>query len=242
MNKYAFIVTSAINSRFGIFNPTERLTQTLDTIASIKAKAPESPIFLLDMCGDKLLPEQKDQLLVQVTGLTEFYENKDVQNIYKIDNHDIVKNLTEMLCFREFIGYAIENQLFNDRRRIFKVSGRYILSDGFSLAEYDDPKYDECLVFAKRRISQFPTTITGNKPNDNFQYMSRLWSYAANIQSLVYFAYDYMIKDMVQRVNLGGYIDIEHLLYKYMRRDLIIERDVVGLKGQIAPNGMSVED
>ena len=38
MIKHAFIVTSAINSKFGVFKPEDRLTQTIDTIKSIKNK------------------------------------------------------------------------------------------------------------------------------------------------------------------------------------------------------------
>ena len=36
--KHAFVVTSAVNSKFGVFKPEQRLQQTIDTINSIKSK------------------------------------------------------------------------------------------------------------------------------------------------------------------------------------------------------------
>ena len=49
--KHAFVVTSAINSKFGVFSPEQRLTQTLDTIKSIKAKLPTAKIFVMECCN-----------------------------------------------------------------------------------------------------------------------------------------------------------------------------------------------
>ena len=40
--KNLFLVTSAINSRFGVFNPEKRLEDTLKTINSIKERAVQS--------------------------------------------------------------------------------------------------------------------------------------------------------------------------------------------------------
>ena len=51
VNKYAVIVTSAINTKFGVYSSDQRLAQTLDTIASIRTRIPGCTIFLLEISG-----------------------------------------------------------------------------------------------------------------------------------------------------------------------------------------------
>src|SRR5258708_4909706 len=96
--KNLFLVTSAIRSRFGVFDPAKRLEDTIGTIKSIQNRAPGEPIIVLEMCGDVISDEEREVIKENVTGLVEFGTMPDVQNIYKIDNWDIVKNMTEMLC------------------------------------------------------------------------------------------------------------------------------------------------
>ena len=49
--RHAFIVTSAINSKFGVFTPDQRLEQTLGTITSIKNKIPSAKVVVMECCG-----------------------------------------------------------------------------------------------------------------------------------------------------------------------------------------------
>lgn len=244
--RYTFLVTSAINSKFGIFDPEKRLTDTLKTVESIKKQAPLCPIIILEMCGDPLKDDQKEKILKEVTGMVEFGHDPEVQEIYKINSQDIVKNLTEMLCCHKFFDYANTNQIFRDQRRVFKVSGRYELTDNFNLSRYNEKNLDNSFCFSTKRSSQFTPEITGIDANKNFQYMSRLWSFPANKIAFVANAYRNMGMHMVNRLNQRGYIDIEHLLYQHffcnIEEKTITEFEIVGIKGAIAPNGMIVED
>ena len=51
-----------------------------------------------------------------------------------------------------------------------------------------------------------------------------------------------IIENMFATYNAGKYIDVEHSMAKYIPKDRLVELDVVGLQGNIAPNGMMIID
>jgi len=236
----AFIVSSAINSRFGMFSPDERLQDTLGTVDSIRQRAPGAAIYLLDMCGDGLQPAQTEALSAQVTRLYDYSGLPDVQAIYKVPNPDVIKNLTEMTCFHHFLH--AQEALLGKVDRIFKLSGRYRLDERFCWSDVGDSQHRGRIVFSGRRASQFAPETTGNDPAANFQYMSRLWSFDGCLLGTVRSAYGQMVERMVERLNAGGYIDIEHLLYRFMPQELVAFRIPMGVSGRLAPNAMEIRE
>ena len=57
-----FIVTSACNVNYGIFDTDQRFNQTIDTINSIKYFCPNSKIILLEASPITLSKEKQDIL------------------------------------------------------------------------------------------------------------------------------------------------------------------------------------
>ena len=47
---------------------------------------------------------------------------------------------------------------------------------------------------------------------------------------------------MAQRVAVGGYADIEHVLYKFLPAELVTEIPELGVEGSIAPNGAAIRN
>lgn len=231
--KTAFIVTSAINTRFGVFDPTARMLQTMDTIKSIKAKVPDAYIILLEMAGAPLLDDRKALLQKEVNLILDYSSDKIVQGIYENPNWDVVKSSTELMCFGNALR-AIEPYV-SKCDRIFKLSGRYVLNDNFDINNYTNNK----IVFAKRRPSQFPSTVTGGVTE---QYMSRCWSFPTTMYNDVYHQFLQMKEHMTKIVNAGGYIDIEHLLFKFTPPDRVLEIGTVGVEGRLGPNGVRIND
>lgn len=233
--KPAFIVTSAINTKFGVFSSEERLAQTLDTIKSIRIRVPDPVIFLVEMSAVPLTKEQKDILQASVDAVVDCSADGTVQEIYKSDNWDIVKNLTEILCFGETL--PLIEQYVGNCDRIFKVSGRYLLNENFLTNAYD--AYPDKIVFARRRTSQFSPLTTGGATE---QYMSRCWSFPTSELRNVTEMFKEMRTSMVDRVQAGGYIDIEHLLFQKVDPTRVVELDTIGVEGNIGPNGNFVKD
>ena len=68
-----FLVSSAINTKFGVFDSLNRIRQTLDTISSIRRSVNNVKIILLEMAAIPLTEEQKlifssevDEIMIHV--------------------------------------------------------------------------------------------------------------------------------------------------------------------------------
>lgn len=232
----SFIVTSAINTKFGVFSIDERTEQTLMTIKSIKDKV-ESPNIIVMECSGEKVPDSIFKTIESqcdtYIGLSEWEEVTDIYN--STDNWDIVKNATEMLCFTKVLEIIKEQNLISDGR-VFKISGRYYLTDDFNISDYDSV---DKIVLKKRVQSQFDPQITGDVTS---QFMSRLWSFPYKDIDYIEDTYANMLSYMSDRLVAGGYADIEHCLFKCLDHSKLVEFDKVGISGKLGPNGTSIND
>lgn len=233
-----FILSSAINSRFGKFNPAERLQQTLDSVDSIKQQFPDAKIAVVEMTGVPLQEEQARAIQAKVNYFFDYTKEQAVIDIYNsTDNWDIVKNTTEVMCFVNALTALTDQKVLDQFDRIYKMSGRYLLTDNCRAVDYEQLK--DRIVVLERKGSQFPPDVTGGM---QYQYMSRLWSWPATVTDQVIDAYNEGFMAMAQRYSDGGYFDIEHMLYAYLPKELVTEVPRVGLRGLLGPNGVAIED
>lgn len=72
--------------------------------------------------------------------------------------------------------------------------------------------------------------------------MSRLWSWPADQTQTVIDTYQEGLVFIAEVFASGGYCDIEHMLFKFLPANLVTEVDLVGVRGNIAPNGMAIRD
>jgi hypothetical protein len=235
--KLGFLITSAINTRFGVFDTSTRLQQTLDTVASIKSRCKDPHITLIEMAAIPLTDEQRAILKSHAHVLIEFANDDVVKQISKSDNWDIVKNMTEMFCFRHALKLMQGSDFYKDIDRFVKVSGRYKLNTDFK--ESVMKKAGDRVVFASRRKSQFQPHVTKGVTE---QFMSRCWSFPAKDLESVEKMYEAMLNHMQQVLGQGGYIDIEHLLFTYSTLFALYEVKKIGVEGNIGPNGALVRD
>jgi len=233
-----FILSSAINSKFGKFTPAERLQQTLDSIASVKQRWPSADICVVEMTGVPIPEEQIQIINAQTDYFFDCTREPEVIDIYNsTDNWDIVKNTTEVMCFTNVLTKLLETGAIAEYDRVFKMSGRYLLTENFDPAYYES--VTDRIVMLERKHSQFPPEVTGGK---QFQYMSRLWSWPADVTEQVVDAYNDGFVAMAERYAEGGYFDIEHMLFAYLPQNLVTEIPRVGLRGLLGPNGVAIED
>ena len=237
--KHCFVVTSAVNSKFGVYSPAARLQQTLTTLTSIKSYIPDAKIIVMECTGTPLTESQSDLLEERSDLLIDFSEDAEVQAIYNsTDNWDIVKNSTEILCFGKTLRLCLEDGDFDGCDRIHKMSGRYVLGSEFypTIPLYTEHK--DRIIIGEKYKSQFPLELTGIE----LQYMARLWSWPANITERIVKVYEDSLNYIAERVANNGYADIEHVLYKFLPADLVTELPVLGVEGSIAPNGHPVKN
>lgn len=236
MIKHCFLVTSAVNSKFGIYSPEERLAQTVITLQNIRFKVPGAKIVVMECAGTPITDSQSKALEDNSDLVIDFSRDSDVQEIYKSDNWDVVKNSTEIMCFGRLLRLCQSDGDFDGYERIHKMSGRYILNDDFDLDVYE--QYKDKIIIGPKHASQFPYQTTGIE----LQYMARLWSWPAEQLDTVIKVYEDSLIYIGNRVSQGGYADIEHVLYKFLPTQLVQEIPLLGVEGFIAPNGVPIKN
>ena len=238
--KTTFIVTSAVNSRFGIYTPQQRLEMTLDTLKCLRERVPDSKIVISEVSGSGISQAMEDQLMEACDVYLDFTTNNEVNIIYTsptwYNNWDIVKNLTELTTFPQALQMLLDSGEVTGQDRLFKMSGRYLLNEKFDLGFYEQPDVKDRIVIGKKVASQFPYAVTEMA----MQYMCRLLSWPASRHADMIEYYKIARNHMVQRVAKGGYSDIEHSLCYSLPPSLVKEVDEVGVYGNIAPNGQPI--
>lgn len=236
--KHAFVVTSAINSKFGVFSPEQRLTQTLDTIKSIKAKLPTAKIFVMECCGTPITETQAEALIAASDYFRDMSQDADVQALYDNDNWDVVKNGTEIMCFGRMLTELKEQNLITGIDRMHKMSGRYVLNDMFDAETYEDSGNKTKIIIGPKYRSQFPESVT----TQPWQYMARLWSWPVTRLDEVIRVYEDSLVFFAERLAAGGYVDIEHVLARFLNPANVVEIQNLGVEGCIAPNGQPIKN
>lgn len=239
-NNYAFLVTSAVNTKFGVYNSEQRLQQTLDTIKSIKQAVSDAVVILIEMSALPLTHDQRQAIEAIVDKVIDYTNDPGVHELYhSTDNWDVVKNVNEVTCFARALAELENDQLLFDVQRLFKISGRYTLTAHFDIKFYNEPANQNKIVVSRAKGSQFHTNVTGNIQH---QYMSRLWSWPINLTKEIIQVYNDSLLYMFERLQNQGYADIEHTLYRFLDKSKVYELDRIGVTGNIGPNGVAVED
>ena len=238
------LISSAVETRFGVYKTQERFDMTVETIRNVRDNIPNAVIGVVETSGNGLDVKYKEQFEELCDYFFDWTTDVDVQNIYSTPawekNWDVVKNLTELVVFPTILHTLTENNILEDEGidRVFKMSGRYLLNDKFDLSVYDRPEVKDKVVVGKRRPSQFPYAITLLHE----QYMSRLFSWPVSLHTDMTEWYATGRNYMMSRLRAAGYADIEHCLFYALPQEHVYEIDTVGVYGNIAPNGQTVVD
>jgi hypothetical protein len=239
MSKYGVLITSAVNAKFSKYTPEERLEQTLQTIESVRKYIPNAVICMTDCSVPGVDDETKEKLSNQVDHFVNLSKDPTVNYIQtNIQHQDTVKNLTELVVVSKFFKLAQEKKWFDNCDRIFKVSGRYWLTDKFDITRYEQADARGKYIVSKKMLSQFPKSLTGQ----SLQYMLRVYSFDQCLLDDFIQRINTMTVHMQEKVNNGAYIDIEHLFCKFLPKELVLEVARTGVAGNVAPNGTFIEN
>jgi hypothetical protein len=234
------IVTSAVETRFGIYSPDQRIEMTIATINNLRERIPNVQIAISEVSGNGLKARYEDRLMNACDYFLDFTTNHDVKYIYNnkawYNNWDIVKNLTELSTFPKALKVLVDTGDLKDIDRVFKMSGRYLLNEKFDIDFYSTPEAKDKIIIGKRYPSQFPYEVTLLRE----QYMARLLSWPIEMHSDMIQYYITACDYMKSRMQAGGYADIEHCLFYAFPKDRVLEIEEVGVYGNIAPNGAPI--
>ena len=224
-----FIINSALNvKQLSVFNTEERFEQTCETIESIDKYCPNSIKVIFDASPYPV----ENKYLKKLTSYNNTW-------FLDVGSHDEVKELSlegkrseaETYAFMGVLTW-LRSQDFK-AKRIYKLSGRYTLTDNFVL---DDPSYKDVFVFAKALDSWMPKNrqdITGAEK----LYRLRLWHMDFDLLPI----FDKELEFIYQECAMHG-IDVEHAYWKCLHNFKIVEVEKIGVKGIIAPSGEVIDE
>lgn len=235
MTQRLFIITSALNTRFSKFDAEERLSQTLETVNSVREKIPDAKIVIIDCSGIPLSEDQIETFRFNSDWFLNMSNDPVIQHVYhSTENWDIVKNLCELAAFNSALRLLDEANVFDGVDRIYKLSGRYTLTDEFDPTIHD--QYKDKIILTVKYATQFKNMEVP------YQYMSRLWTWPVCHTEAIKTFYTSAIKEFTERLEKNRYIDIEHLMYYFLPPEHIKEIRYIGVKGMLGPNGAPVSN
>lgn len=212
-----FIITSCINAKVGVIDHETRYSQTLNTIKSIRDKVKDSIIIFVDSSPKSL----DDDKMKAIRALCEYSVS--------LFNHSVALEMGEkgLKTPGEAYNMAVAIDIirsFNpkDIKRIFKITGRAELTDDFHIEDYDDleGKY----VFKTRNKSWMSPALE--------LLDTRLWSFDfSDLEDVAK-----MMASVYNEHFTTGW-DMEHLIFKMVPKDKLVEKEVIGLKCQVSYDG-----
>lgn len=246
MEKNTILMTSALYTNYGIYSKDERILQTLETVSSVRKYIPNATIILIDASTTDIQQDtspELTQLLDSVDYYIDYSDDPDFQHFHNnVENYDIGKNSMESMAMLKTLQYiSTDPELMNEvtsSARIFKLSGRYQVTEQFDISKFDNEKTKDKYVFKLRGASWIPQADTGV----DHQLYTRLWSFPPSLFFPTITIYQDILKNMFDTNKRGKYIDIEHSMARFIPKESLIELAVVGVKGNIAPNGAEVKE
>ena len=244
--KNIVLLTSAVYTNYGIYNPVERIQQTLDTAKSAKKYIPGAVIVLVDNSKTDVQNDTSAEF-EELIDLVDYYiDNSDDEDIKyfhnNVSNYDIGKNAMEALGIMKALNYINNDEdmqaLIKDADRIFKLSGRYQVTDKFDINKFSNETTRNKYVFKRAQ----PSWINPQDTGVNTLLQTRLWSFTPSLLVDTITMYNKIIETMFALFDQQKYIDNEHAMSKFIPKDSLVELETVGLQGNIAPNGMMIID
>jgi hypothetical protein len=246
-----FIITSAINPGVGLFNPEQRINQTIQTVSSIKNAFPQSNLILID--GGKSFQEDLDNFLIlksKINLYLNMHENIQIKNLHnnffsKIKNkYELggnaggLKTLSEICLMRE-VFFLLKNNKnllnFINVDAIFKISGRYVLSPAFNKQVYLDALLSNNFVFRAPEKSYLEKIKKDFGIDKNIS--TALYGFNINLFDAVIKKFEVILNDFLT-INKTHYIDLEHLFFKHFGSEKnIIFLNLINVFGCLGSSG-----
>jgi len=245
-SKNIVLITSAIYTNYGIYNTQQRIEQTLETAKSAKEFIPNAVTVLIDNSKDEIQNDDSKELN-ELIEFVDYYidnsEDPDMQFFHQnVSNYDIGKNAMETFGLLKTLNhFKTDDELINEIKnsdRIFKLSGRYKVTEQFNFDNFSNKNTKDKYVFKKAQPAWIDPVVTRTQT----LLQTRLWSFTPGLLDETIELYKNISNNMMSVFNNNQYIDIEHSMSRFVPKDKLVELETVGLVGNIAPNGMMIID
>lgn len=220
-----FIITSTIDCCLGVLNTNERYNQTKQTIKSVRNKVPDSRIIFID---NSINPIKID---LDVDHVVNFKHNMFTKWVNQVGS----KGLGEAYMLSKSLDFIKQNNLKS--KRIFKLSGRYRLAEGFDIKTYNNNKFKGMYAFC---VNDWDVSTKSNQwyGNITVRYLeTRLYSFCETLSNEYQTLVDKMFASMLE--NYGQLMcnwEMNHC--QFIPEDKLIKMNPIYVEGLNAENGV----
>lgn len=224
-----FLITSAINVQYGVFDEQKRFSQTLVTIASIRKRCTNSKIVLIEGSPNPLTQEQLEAFNNTCDIVVDLSQDEFIKFAHKTQDPNLVKHPSEMYLLNSFLS---QQNLIKPEDRVYKICGRYYLDSNFDEGLHIAAK-NKIVTTHKKQSYYIYDDQTNNKfpPITDYLYETRLYSFCGSLTDYMRDKYKEMFDFTVSLYNNGGFTNLEHVMYKFLNHDKVIELTPIGISG-----------
>lgn len=231
MNNW-FLITSAINVQHGVFDEQKRFQQTLVTIASIRKYCKNSKIVLIEGSPNTLTSEQLNVFENTCDIVIDLSQDQLIQFAHQTQDIETLKHPCELYL----LGSFMKNQnVIRENDRVYKISGRYYLNSKFNSDLHTVAK-DKIIMGHKKKSYAYYDIKTGDQMPaiTDYNYKTRLYSFCGSLSEYMKNKYQEMFDFILPFYDTGGFTDVEHMMYKFLDHDKVIEMEPLGVSGIFA--------
>ena len=226
-----FIVTSALRTSIGVIDDDTRIDQTIEGLKSLRKAAPNAIILLVDASSKPVDEATTFQLIKFADKSISLFGDEDLM---ALANAGLKSQAEVTLLFKtlSIIKQHPELQkMMADVRRVFKLSGRTNMLEGYDPKAYDDQygKY----VFKKAMPSWLPPQKQLESGCDHL-YITRMYSFCISL----FDNYLNTLPQIYQTINQHG-VDTEHAHYGNIDKSFSVEFENLHCEGVLAGNGQT---
>jgi len=219
-----FLVPSGIYTKQTLFSVEDRINQTIETAIDIRKKVPDVKLYLLEG-GDKSLSfDERSKFLEVYDDVLDFTGHEVIKF-----SHQLGGGTMKSSCETYMLMQSIKLLNVPEQSRIFKICGRYRLSDRFDLSKHHSAtgKY---LFKNKEPGLEFIAEYTKSKTS-LYRYETRLFSFCGSIFDTVVKDFEKIFYSLIDMYSNNLYNDVEHMTYMVLDQSLVLDTDCIGVAG-----------
>jgi hypothetical protein len=227
-----FLITSAINVKHGVFDEEKRFQQTLVTIASIRKHCENSKIVLIEGSPNSLTLEQSKVFENTCDIVLDLSQDQLIQFAHQSQDIETLKHPCEIYLLGSFLN---SQNVISENDRVYKISGRYYLNSNFNSHLHNAAKNKIVMGHKKKSYNYYDIKSGVEMPAiTEYNYKTRLYSFCGSLTNYMKNKYQEMFDFILPFYDSGGFTDIEHIMYKFLDHDKVIEMEPLGVSGIFA--------
>ena len=228
-NTDLFIVTSALKTSIGVIDDETRTRQTIEGLQSLRKAAPDALILWVDASSKQVDEATMAQVAQYCNRSISFFGDEDLMSLANAG----LKSQAEVTLLFKTLSIIKQHpelqKMMAGVRRVFKLSGRTNMLEGYDPKAYDNQygKY----VFKKAMPSWLPPQKQLESGCDHL-YITRMYSFCISL----FDNYLNTLPAIYQTINQHG-VDTEHAHYGNIDKGFSVEFEKLYCQGVLAGNG-----